>query len=157
MLRNHETPIHAAYNKGEGYRKLQKESRKDITAGTTDVVEFHPCFCGSLLGLEEDRFGFTAARAELVGSWKRRIRSHILSDTRSVSHLTVQLVLVDAVRRSRFADMASATGKHETVVDSVFLGVQQVRAFATESKMNLVGLVIASGGRGRAGRHYFFG
>lgn len=40
MLRNHETPIHAAYNKGEGYRKLQKESRKDITAGTTDVVEF---------------------------------------------------------------------------------------------------------------------
>lgn len=40
MSRNHQTPIHAAYNKGEGYRKPQKESRKDITAGTTDVVEF---------------------------------------------------------------------------------------------------------------------
>lgn len=103
----------------------------------------------------------------------RRIRSHILSDTRSISHLAVQLVLVDAVRTGRFADVAGATCKHQAVVDTVFLRVQQVRTvmhvslimcrggwggylpFATESKMNLVGLVIASGGRGRAGRHFF--
>lgn len=53
----------------------------------------------------------------------RRIRSHILSHTRSVSHLTVELVLVDAVRAGRFADVAGSTGKHQAVVDAVFFGV----------------------------------
>lgn len=56
----------------------------------------------------------------------RRIRSHILSHTRSVSHLAVELVLVDAVRSSRFADVAGSTGKHQTVVNAVFFGVKQV-------------------------------
>lgn len=58
----------------------------------------------------------------------RRIRSHILSDTRSISHLAVQPVLVDAIRTGRFADVAGAAGKHQAVVDTVFLWVQQVRA-----------------------------
>ena len=58
----------------------------------------------------------------------RRIRSHILSHTRSVSHLTVQLVLVNAVRSGRLANVAGSARKHQTVVDTVFFGIKQVGA-----------------------------
>lgn len=63
----------------------------------------------------------------------RRIRSHILSDTRSISHLAVQPVLVDTIRTGRFADVAGAAGKQQAVVDTVLLGVQQVRAVISVS------------------------
>ncbi|OOF92407.1 hypothetical protein ASPCADRAFT_133429 [Aspergillus carbonarius ITEM 5010] len=39
-------------------------------AAKTGNEAHHSRFGGSLLGLEEDCFGFAAARAELVGSWK---------------------------------------------------------------------------------------
>ena len=103
----------------------------------------------------------------------RRIRSHILSHTRSVSHLTVQLVLVNAVRSGLLADVAGSAREHQTVVDTVFFWIKQVGAvknllvdyrrvegaqksnvpFATETEMDLVGLAITTGGRRRTGRH----
>ena len=58
----------------------------------------------------------------------RRIRSHILSHTRSISHLTVQPVLVNAVRSGRLADVAGSARKHQTVVDTVFFWIKQVGA-----------------------------
>ena len=66
-------------------------------------------------------------RAE-IWETNRRIRSHILSHTRSVSHLTVQLVLVNAVRSGRLANVAGSARKHQTVVDAVFFGIKQVGA-----------------------------
>ena len=66
-------------------------------------------------------------RAE-IWETNRRIRSHILSHTRSVSHLTVQLVLVNAVRSGRLANVAGSARKHQTVVDTVFFGIKQVGA-----------------------------
>lgn len=103
----------------------------------------------------------------------RRIRSHILSHTRSISHLTVQPVLVNAVRSGLLADVAGSAREHQTVVDTVFFWIKQVGAvknllvdyrrvegaqksnvpFATETEMDLVGLAITSGGRRRTGRH----
>lgn len=44
--------------------------------------------------------------------------------------------------------MARPTREHETVVDAVFFGIEQVGAFATETEMNLINLlVIATDGR----------
>lgn len=84
------------YRKHDGDKRRSK-SYEDVTARTADIVQFHSGFCRTLLRLEKDRFGFTAARAELVGPRKRRIRSHILSHTSCVSDLAVKLVLIDAV------------------------------------------------------------
>lgn len=84
----------------------------------------------------------------------RRIRAHILSDTCGVPHLTVELVLVDTVRGCGFTDMASTTGVHELVGGAVFLGVKKIGALAAETKVDLIGLLRAVGGRGRGtGRH----
>ena len=66
-------------------------------------------------------------RAE-IWETNRRIRSHILSHTRSVSHLTIQPVLVNAVRTGRLANVAGSARKHQTVVDAVFFGIKQVGA-----------------------------
>lgn len=63
-------------------------------------------------------------------SWEtnRGVGANILSDPGSVADLAVELVLVDAVGASGFADVAGAAGKHELVGDTVFLGVEQIGA-----------------------------
>lgn len=73
---------------------------------------------------------FTAIGTE-IWETNRRIRSHILSDTGSVSHLTIQLVLIDTIRGSGFADLARSTGKHELVGVAVFFRIKQVGTTAS--------------------------
>lgn len=74
---------------------------------------------------------FSTVGAE-VWETNRRIRPDILSHTSSVSHLTVQLVLVNAVRASWLADVASAARKHQAVVGAVFFRIKQVGAVAKQ-------------------------
>lgn len=88
--------------------------------------------------MEKDGFGFAAAWTELVGSWERRIRSHILSHTSSITNLAMEVVLVDTVGRGRLAHMAGAAGEHQLVIDAVLLGVEKVGAFSAELEVNLI-------------------
>lgn len=110
----------------------------------------------------------------------RGVGADILSNTRSVADLTVELVLVDAVGSGRFADVAGAAGEHELVGNAVFLGVEQVGAalgisqqvftldgvgecsealpFAAEAEVNLVRLLgVATSGRRRRTRGHRVG
>lgn len=58
----------------------------------------------------------------------RRVGSHILSHTSSISDLTVKLVLVHTVRGGRLTDVTGAASEHKLVGSAIFLGVEEVRA-----------------------------
>lgn len=49
---------------------LKKQSANRLPMNQWGLYAHHSCLRGSLLRLEEHRFGFTTARAELVGSGK---------------------------------------------------------------------------------------
>lgn len=69
-----------------------------------------------------------ATRKKTWVGTNRGVRADILSNPRSVADLTVERVLVNAVGRSRLADVAGTAGEHELAGNAVFLGVEQVGA-----------------------------
>jgi hypothetical protein len=94
--------------------------------------------------LEETLVGDVAA--DVAGeditakSTKRRntnrwIRSHILSNTGGVTDLAMEVVLINTVRGCGLADMAGTARKHQLIVGSILLGVQQVGAIGEVSEM----------------------
>lgn len=72
------------------------------------------------------------AKGTKTRSTNRGIRRHILSDTGSIADLAMEMVLINTVRRSRLADMASAAGEHQLVVDTILLRVEQVGAIKSQ-------------------------
>lgn len=83
--------------KGIEIKQIMTMLYENVSTRAANKVKFHSCLRGSLLRLEEHGFGFTAARAELVGSGKRRVISNVLSHTSSIANLAAELILVNTI------------------------------------------------------------
>lgn len=80
-----------------------------------------------LAGLSPTTFNYLTAM-DTKKTTNRRIRSNILGDTGCRSYCVMDAIAENARGGGFLAKLACATGKHESVVDSIFFGVKHVRA-----------------------------